>query len=293
MQKVDLKEGTPEWYAHRNRFFNASESGAVMSCSPFEPRNPAELFDRKMGLTAFSGNFATRRGHELEPEARRTFEKLFGVEYPSQRFVNGRYAASLDGWNDSSRKILEIKCPMSLDSPLFKIEKWQDIKAMAPQYWWQLVHQYHCSGALGAHFMVYHPDDWRSFEISQSDLARDLPELLDAWESFGRHFDANSRPDDGIVWKDDSDFMALADSYHRAKHNLATAKMELDEVEKAIKEYAESSGGKKVIGGGIQVIRSERAGSIDYSEVPEIAGVDLEKYRKPATTFWQIRESKQ
>jgi len=31
-----------------------------------------------------------------------------------------------------------------------------------------------------------------------------------------------------------------------------------------------------------------RKGTVDYTKIPEIQGVDLEKYRKKAVSFWRI-----
>ena len=35
----------------------------------------------------------------------------------------------------------------------------------------------------------------------------------------------------------------------------------------------------------------ERKGTIPYANIPEVKQMDLEKHRKPSTTFWQIKDS--
>lgn len=290
--KVDLVQGSPEWIAHRKNYFNASEAGAVMECSPFEPRNHAELFDRKMGLTEFGGNFATRRGHELEPKAREALNTVHG-DYQPQSFVNGRLAASLDGLCDDNGMILEIKCPVSADSPLFGIHSVESLKQIAPHYWWQIVHQHVVAESSGAWFMVYHPDGWQATFIDWESLADDVLELREAWGRFALFYDNNERPDDGIVFMGDGGYQAVSLAYRELLQKKREIDFELKTLEAKIKDLAESSGGQKVIGGGLLITRTERKGSVDYSKVPSLDGVDLDQYRKPPTTYWTIRESKQ
>jgi hypothetical protein len=44
--------------------------------------------------------------------------------------------------------------------------------------------------------------------------------------------------------------------------------------------------------GQIRLSIQERKGSVDYSKVRELKGVDLEQYRKPSTEYLDIRFSK-
>ena len=41
-------------------------------------------------------------------------------------------------------------------------------------------------------------------------------------------------------------------------------------------------------GNGIRLSKVEKKGFIDYDAIPELKEVDLEKYRKPSTTYWKI-----
>ena len=47
--------------------------------------------------------------------------------------------------------------------------------------------------------------------------------------------------------------------------------------------------GLSVKGCGISVIHSKRAGAVDYKTVPELKGVDLDKYRKKETQTVTIK----
>ena len=46
-------------------------------------------------------------------------------------------------------------------------------------------------------------------------------------------------------------------------------------------------------GFGVRVEKITRKGSVDYSAVPDLIGIDLDQYRKPASESWRItRENK-
>jgi hypothetical protein len=45
---------------------------------------------------------------------------------------------------------------------------------------------------------------------------------------------------------------------------------------------------RRTYGSGVEVLKSSRKGSVDYSAVPELRGVDLEPYRKPPVAVVKI-----
>ena len=56
-----------------------------------------------------------------------------------------------------------------------------------------------------------------------------------------------------------------------------------------LKDRAKASGARKLSGHGLQVIRAERKGSVQYDKVPELDGVDLDRYRKKSSVVYSIR----
>jgi hypothetical protein len=54
-------------------------------------------------------------------------------------------------------------------------------------------------------------------------------------------------------------------------------------------DLIEMSYGENIIGGGIKLQFCNRKGSIDYSKIPELIDVDLEKYRKNGTRYALIK----
>jgi len=44
----------------------------------------------------------------------------------------------------------------------------------------------------------------------------------------------------------------------------------------------------QVVGSGVKIARIERKGSVDYAKIPELNGVDLEKYRKESSSYIKV-----
>lgn len=67
--------------------------------------------------------------------------------------------------------------------------------------------------------------------------------------------------------------------------------LELKVLEKRSKELSDelvNLCGQEFEGFGIKIAQVERKGNIDYAVIPEIRQVDLEKYRKPSSTYTKI-----
>lgn len=287
---MTMIQGSEEWLEYRSSRLNASEAGAVMEVNPWFPRNPAELFDLKTGAKTVEENPAMRRGTELEPEARAAAQDVLGEQFTPAVRQRERYSASLDGEDFDGATALEIKCPMRTDSKLFRILGGKDLKEVAPHYWWQLVHQQYVSGFGLVYFCAYHPDQGISVvKISADELIADRDALIAAWEAFAKCLDSGERPESDEIEDDSEEMAALVAAYRSAKERADEAASVLKEADKALKDRAKASGARKLSGHGLQVIRAERKGSVQYDKIPELDGVDLDRYRKKSSVVYSIR----
>lgn len=113
MKIVDLKQGTPEWHAHRLAHFNASDAPAMMGCSPYETRD--ELVRRlATGITPEVSpqlQSVYNAGHRAEKLARPVAERIMGEElFPVTAVADdGPYSASMDGITMGEDKAFEHK----------------------------------------------------------------------------------------------------------------------------------------------------------------------------------------
>lgn len=283
MEKVNLEQGTADWLNYRIQMFNASEAGAVMGVNPWMPANPAELYDVKKGIKEVQFNAMMKRGHDLEDAAREYYNFLSGETFTPAVYKSGRFSASLDGINLSETEILELKCPTNLD-------KWyseENLETIAPQYFWQIVHQmFVCEKASDAHFMIYDGTTAVYMEHYTREMLEPYFEPLSyAWDQFALYFDRDERPPKGFDPVDDN-FVLYRDVYFDAKDAYEEAKSILDTAKNDLIElYGE------VHAHGIKVTKIKSKGSINYKAKDiqsRLADLDLEEYRAKDKESWRI-----
>ena len=111
MQTANFVQGSPEWRAHREKHFNASDAPAMMGASKYTTRD--ELMSQlKTGMAKevdASTQKAFDNGHKFEALARPIAEKIIGEELYPVVGVDGKYSASFDGITMDESIIFEHK----------------------------------------------------------------------------------------------------------------------------------------------------------------------------------------
>jgi putative phage-type endonuclease len=271
-----LVQGTPEWLEHRRKYRNASETPAVVGVSPWQ--TPYALWLAKTGRHQRPVTPAMRRGRELEVAARAAYEKLTGLVMEPLVLVDGEYSASLDGMTLEGDLIVEIKCPMQgRSSPL-----WQAVQEkQLPEFvFYQVQHQLMVAAAELAHVFV--------FDGERGVLVEQAPQRT-AWETIRRDWDAfwlflaGDRPpplcERDTRERDDAAWGAAAQAYLSAKQQAAASTAALESAKAALVALTSHPSES---GCGVSVTQFWKRGAIDYKRVPQLAGIDLEPFRKDA-----------
>lgn len=98
LQTVDLIQGSPEWHAHRDRYYNASDAPVMMGVSKYRTRD--QLVAQKAGYPTDEKPIRKElaaMGHALEKACNPLVEAIFGQELYPVVGINGPYSASYDG----------------------------------------------------------------------------------------------------------------------------------------------------------------------------------------------------
>lgn len=187
-----------------------------------------------------------QRGTELEPSARAAYEAQTGLVMQPLVIEDGAYSASLDGMTLAGDLVLEIKCPMRGT----RSDLWQDVsQGQVPEHYRvQVQHQLMVSDAEKAHLWVFDGAKGILTEVTRD-------EALMTWSQ-------------------------AAEAYAGAKQYADEAAKRLESARQALIELAQHP---KEEGAGVTVTRFWKQGSVDYKKVPELTGIDLERYRKRAT----------
>ncbi|MBP3059282.1 endonuclease [Texas Phoenix palm phytoplasma] len=154
-KKINLKQNSYEWFEHRKNFVNASEVGTIMGLNPYETQE--NLIKKKIFGSKFVTNEAMEHGKKTEPKANLFFSIKKKTNYEPSVFIRNFFSASLDGYDEKTKTILEIKCPLNKASV-----SWKEFfsKGEIPKYYWaQIQCGLYCSESEKAYFLVYTNDE--------------------------------------------------------------------------------------------------------------------------------------
>lgn len=275
-----------EWHKWRGQGLGSSDAPVIMGASPWS--TPYQLWEEKIGLTKREvSNFATQRGHELEPVARAQYELETGLDMPATLAVHETrpwLRASLDGFNAENNIVLEIKCPGKDDHETAVNGKVPD------KYYPQLQHQLLVTGATCVHYYSF--DGKRGVLV---EVKPDLPyiqRLLNTELAFWDNVLTKIPPplsDADIKKCDNFEMLGLADTLVMITEQVKKLEAEAE----AIKEKLKAAMDHPIVQfGRVKGQRIYRAGSIDYKSVKELADVDLEQYRKSGTEYFTFKIEK-
>ena len=212
MGKINLYQNSEQWEAWRASKIGASDANILMGkgfrIDKFGEKGKKwhfvgwdDLRQRQAGVVFPSNTWDDldrEWGKIMEPRARQILEKRYDFDLHTDVFdyegeFDDKVVASLDGLNrrfaDSVYKSapvwVEIKCPVSKNSPYIRSGHWQDPRNPA---WWQLVMQAavlasnYVESAIKFRYAVLHvfaPDFGinRAYKIRVNRLLRYWPEL--------------------------------------------------------------------------------------------------------------------
>lgn len=281
-----LIQRSPEWHAIRRTKIGGSDAAAIMGVSPH--KTIQQLYDEKLnGIINFQPNAAMQRGIDLEPVALSAFNKDYCVNckpyvvFPEE---HPWMMASLDGWDEESKSILEIKCPGERNYSRCKAFDVPD------EYIAQFQHILAAMSLESMFFMAYRGED--DYVVSR--IIRDEKYISNLLEREKQFWDALQDitiplPLTGFPPIDTDRWIALEHRWIDLKAQEAAIKAEMDDVRAALVDESRSS---NVRGPLLSLQKVRMPGRIDYKAVPEIQKMDLEQYRKEETWIWRVDSRK-
>ena len=145
-----LEQGSPEWHAHRARYFNASDAPAMLGISPYKTRT-ALLDEYKSGVSKEVDAATQKRfddGHRFEALARAYIEEKLGDDFYPVVGAEGNLSASFDGITIDEGTIFEHK---TLNDTYRACQSVEDL----PEYLRaQMEQQLYVSGANECYFLA-------------------------------------------------------------------------------------------------------------------------------------------
>lgn len=277
MKIVSVEQNTKEWHDWRNEGIGASDIPTILGVNPYKTRSQF-IVENITKTKLFKGNADTRRGHELEPFARDkannsgfNFSPIC-AEWEEDNFLR----ASLDGFDEKSNVILEVKAPRKF------------YPTIPVQYQYQVQAQLLVTGAEYCVFyqILKYGDEclYRHEVIKRNELIHD--QIRSALKQIKIELKIDpGYTDEEVLWK----------HYIEAKKKSQEAELRLKIAEAALKGtlldherkiFVSDDGSKYVMS------KTLRKGSVDYQSIPELKSIDLDQYRKGETEVVSIREDR-
>jgi putative phage-type endonuclease len=199
MQVVNLKQGTPEWDAHRRLHLNASDAPSALGESQHKTRDQL-LHEKSTGIGKEFSKFVQERildkGHTFEFLGRQLAEKIIGEDLSPIVARKDKYSASFDGITFGGDIIFEHKT-LNDDLRAAFHNKDADMVELPIMYRIQMEQQLYISGAEKCLFMASQWNGETLVEERHCWYAPD-PELLQrvlaGWEQFEKDLESYVPP---------------------------------------------------------------------------------------------------
>lgn len=291
-------QGSPEWHAARKGRITGSIVGGILGLSPWH--KPADILRAMVreyhgAESEFKGNPATDHGKMHEQRAMLCFMRETGLSVEKTGFhpYGDRMGASPDGLT-SDGGVLELKVPYALrNGGEFKPLSEQ------PHYEAQVQMEMLATGRPHAYFAQYiapkgdplAPDyvpEQLSVERVEFDpewIDRNLPAISVFYELYLSELDNPEHLEPLRVQIDTAEAGILL-----TELDAIRARKKADEAreKELLAELVKLAGEKNALIHGRPLTQVVRAGNVQYAKIPELAGVDLERYRGKASVFWKF-----
>jgi len=279
----DMEQRSQEWFDFREGKVGSSDAAAIMGVSPFKKKS--EVWEQfAFSKNSNRSNKAMQRGISLEGEALKwANSNIEGSHYTPkvlQKISAPKIIASLDGYqteHSSLPKILEIKCP-GVQSHL------EALGGNIPSYYFpQLQHQMMVAEEEVALYVSFDGKEGVCIKCYRDEEY--IKRLIDEEMAFLDSVERLEPPKD--VWQtiDDPRAKERAIRFLELQKSIKAQTKELEEIKGFFKKSLESPFS---LIGDLKVSKTERKGSIDYESIPELIGVNLEKYRKNPVEVWRF-----
>jgi putative phage-type endonuclease len=289
-----IEQRSPEWFKQRQGKITGSNVGAILGLHPSRKANDVmrDMVREYHGLPRlFQGNAATEWGTNMESGAIAEYEMEQGCVVQDVGFCphpeHDWLGASPDGLIGDDC-VFEVKCPFSKRN-----DEFPEFKQLAdmPYYHAQVQIEMYCTGRSRAAFYQWAPRgtklEW--LEQSQQWLDRHIPKLKEFYDAYliERELPNAER------WLKDRHEKSSEPYLLNKVRQYKTIAENIKELEQAKKDLLadilDLSGGRELDCGVAKLTKVERKGSVNYKAVPELKGVDLEKYRKEPASYWTIK----
>lgn len=289
---VQYEQGSPEWLAYRRKGIGASDIPSIIECDGAY-KTKTQLIESKLGRDEIHNDYTKMifaEGHAIEEIVRTEAESQLGQRFfpcVIESVQNPQFFASLDGMSEDGKRIIEVKST-----------KKHDFVSMVrsgicpPVYYFQIQWQLMISGLDECTLIVVDKNtgDRHPLIVEREDAM--IESLKISAEKFLGEFEGQMLSPKKEIAPNDNDAMML----ESVLVNLQDLKQKVEYLENLKEEYAQKLlskyGATKLENEFFKIQTIEKVGSVNYKQIPELKGVNLDQYRGKSSQYIKVSTSK-
>ena len=284
---IPLEQGSSEWKEFRKMKIGSSSAASIRGVGF---KTPLQLFEDMIEDRETPVNDAMRRGTEMEPRARAWLNAKYGadlqpvvVQHPNDE--HDWHISSLDGlWKrpDGSYFAVEIKHPGKTDHTIA-------LDGHVPQKY--MPQCYHIledlPGVDKILYLSYHEDSQAEvwIERDEYEMANQFAEELSFYTRLLSFNPPEPTTRDWIEFYG-SVILSKANTYSFIKDQIEELQKQADALKEEIKKDTAGAARAKI--GNLKLQKVIRQGSVEYSRIEALKGLDLNPYRKDPIVSWRL-----
>lgn len=289
MRISNLEQGSSKWLEMRRTKVTSSDAAIINGTNTFRGNSPFKLWQKKLEIMDEDPvNHIMIEGNLLEEEALKWFNEEYKASFikpPASYHDEEDWAmASLDGYDEKSEHILEIKCGASTYD--------KAVEGLVPPYYFdQIQHLLFVSGKQGCHYLAYRPDQ----EPVVIDIKRDqayIDSLVVKEKEFYDFLVKMIPPplaEAEFVEIKDVPATELARKWRETKENLKIS-VEMEKLARQALIDTTDGGNCVFPDADVKVELRVKKGAVDYGAILKDHNINkaiVEKYRKPEASWQQ------
>ena len=282
MNILDLKAGSPEWLSHRRNRITATDVPIIMGHSPY--KTPYELFEQKVyGIT---DGVLPKEVLELADLAERLAHS-WALSFLKQEGMSLQvFCDDEDSGMSATLDIADFQSSTLIEAKYVGFEMYERIKLgdVPKHFYYQIQTQLMITGISRAYLFAMAP----SHEYHTVVITPDKAAWVDievAVKEFQERIKTGNEPE--LTTRD---WLTIESPLLSEMRELTLKKKELDTKLEELREQATKVfTHPRVRSEGVTWQRQISKGNVNYKIIPELQGVDLEKYRGKARESWVLR----
>lgn len=284
-----------EWLQWRQKGIGSSDVPIIMGVSPYA--TALELYETKIADTVEedeTNQFIKDVGNEIEPKIRSLYSIMTGIDFQVALMEMEGFPlrSSLDGICPNKEILIEIKL-------LGKEDYEGSLKGKVPERYYPQMQQQLLVSKGKVNRLIGYPyskyKETKKIELENLSIVEVTPDIpyqetmMTECLKFWKHVTDKKPPIPSAKdYKTLRGYAAKVKYWKQLKEDADIIAEKMEQVRAEIIAAAVKANHPRFVCAGVRIRQESRAGSVNYKNIPELKGVNLDKYRGAGSVFWKM-----